>query len=103
MIAAKWHKTAPPGPSCRSTTDLGAGRHVSVDFPSHHTGRDTPAPDPLAGGPVIGVHYTFHPEGPDYLLFLKKGRDGSYEPVNGQIDPVLSVRELREPEQKGRE
>jgi hypothetical protein len=31
---------------------------------------------------------------PDYLLFLKLRKDGRYEPVTGQIDPQLSVREL---------
>jgi hypothetical protein len=31
---------------------------------------------------------------PDYLLFLKARKDGRYEPVSGQIDPQLSVREM---------
>jgi hypothetical protein len=31
---------------------------------------------------------------PDYLLFLRLGKDGRYEPVSGEIDPVLSIREL---------
>ena len=31
---------------------------------------------------------------PEYLLFLKLRKDGRYEPVTGQIDPQLSVREL---------
>jgi hypothetical protein len=35
--------------------------------------------------------------GNDYMLFLKKGKDGRYEPVSGRIDPVLSVRELFKP------
>ncbi len=30
----------------------------------------------------------------EYLLFLKKRKDGRYEPVSGRIDPNLSVREL---------
>ena len=29
---------------------------------------------------------------PEYLLFLKKMKDGRYEPVSGQIDPVDSIR-----------
>jgi hypothetical protein len=33
----------------------------------------------------------------EYLLFLKARNDGRYEPVSGQIDPVLSVRELSQP------
>jgi hypothetical protein len=33
---------------------------------------------------------------PDYLLFLKRRKDGRYEPVSGQIDPLLSVREMYE-------
>ena len=31
---------------------------------------------------------------PEYLLFLKKGKCGRYEPLSGRIDPILSVREL---------
>jgi hypothetical protein len=31
---------------------------------------------------------------PEYLLYLKKRADGRYEPVSGQYDPNLSVREL---------
>jgi hypothetical protein len=31
---------------------------------------------------------------PEYMLFLKKLKDGRYEPMSGQIDPALSVREL---------
>jgi hypothetical protein len=34
---------------------------------------------------------------PEYLLFLKRGKDGRYEPVSGQIDPALSVREIHRP------
>lgn len=31
---------------------------------------------------------------PEYLLYLKKRADGRYEPVSGQFDPDLSVREM---------
>jgi hypothetical protein len=31
---------------------------------------------------------------PEYLLFLKKGKGGRYEPVSGRTDPALSVREM---------
>jgi hypothetical protein len=31
---------------------------------------------------------------PEYLLYLKKRADGRYEPVSGQFDPDLSVREI---------
>jgi hypothetical protein len=34
---------------------------------------------------------------PQYLLFLKKWKDGRYEAVSGQIDPSLSVREMHHP------
>lgn len=34
---------------------------------------------------------------PHYLLFLKKRLDGRFEPVSGQYDPQLSVRELSAP------
>jgi hypothetical protein len=30
----------------------------------------------------------------EYLLFLKTGKDGRYEPVSGRVDPELSVREV---------
>jgi hypothetical protein len=31
---------------------------------------------------------------PEYMLFLRLRKDGRYEPVSGEIDPALSVREL---------
>jgi hypothetical protein len=34
---------------------------------------------------------------PQYLLFLRKMGDGRYEPLSGQIDPALSVREFCNP------
>jgi hypothetical protein len=34
---------------------------------------------------------------PDYLLFLKRGENGRLEPVSGQYDPALSVREVSPP------
>jgi hypothetical protein len=34
---------------------------------------------------------------PAYLLFLKRGKDGRYEPVSGRIDPISSVREMHQP------
>jgi hypothetical protein len=34
---------------------------------------------------------------PEYLLFLKRLKDGRYEPVTGQIDPALSVRQVSGP------
>ena len=34
---------------------------------------------------------------PEYLLFLKKRIDGRYEPVTGQMDSMLSVREVDQP------
>jgi hypothetical protein len=32
--------------------------------------------------------------GPEYMLFLKRTKDGRYEPVSGRIDPNLAVRVL---------
>ncbi|HEY1189125.1 MAG TPA: hypothetical protein VGE74_15835 [Gemmata sp.] len=37
---------------------------------------------------------------PEYLLFLKKMKDGRYEPVSGRIDPALSVKEVSAPLEK---
>jgi hypothetical protein len=34
---------------------------------------------------------------PQYLLFLRKMKDGRYELVSGQIDPALAVREISRP------
>ncbi len=34
---------------------------------------------------------------PEYLLFLKKHKDGEYEPVSGQLDAEFSVRALFPP------
>lgn len=34
---------------------------------------------------------------PEYLLFLKKRKDGRYEPVSGPLDALHSVRELQLP------
>lgn len=34
---------------------------------------------------------------PHYLLFLKKRKDGRFEPLSGPVDPALSVREMYEP------
>ena len=31
---------------------------------------------------------------PEYLLFLKQRKDGTYEPVSGQLDAALSVRAI---------
>ena len=35
---------------------------------------------------------------PEYLLFLKKRKDGTYEPVSGQLDASFSVRALFPPD-----
>jgi len=35
---------------------------------------------------------------PEYLLFLKKHKDGMYEPVSGQLDASFSVRALFPPD-----
>jgi hypothetical protein len=35
---------------------------------------------------------------PEYLLFLKKHKDGKYEPVSGQLDASFSVRTLFPPD-----
>lgn len=34
---------------------------------------------------------------PQYLLFLKKSDGGRFEPISGQIDPALSVKEIYAP------
>lgn len=37
---------------------------------------------------------------PEYLLFLKARKDGRFEPLSGQYDPALSVREMYRPSLK---
>jgi hypothetical protein len=49
-----------------------------------------PGPD---NGPGLMSFETKQP--PDHLLFLRARKDGRYEPVTGEYDPDLSVRELR--------
>jgi hypothetical protein len=34
---------------------------------------------------------------PEYLLFLRRLKDGRYEPVSGKVDPRFAVREMSEP------
>lgn len=34
---------------------------------------------------------------PEYLLFLRRLKDGRYEPVSGKTDPRFAVREMSEP------
>jgi len=44
----------------------------------------------------IGVNEEMSAQ-PEYLLFLKRRTDGRYEPISGQMDAALSVREVAEP------
>lgn len=49
-------------------------------------------PIQIVDGPLF---VDFQKEPPaEYLLFLKRLKDGRYEPVSGRIDPGLSVRKL---------
>ena len=54
--------------------------------------------DPADGtGMNAAMLVTFKPnDGSQYLLFLKAGPDGAYEPVNGQTDPAWSVEKLQQ-------
>jgi hypothetical protein len=45
-------------------------------------------------GTVNGTAFKAGIGRPDYMLFLRLRADGRYEPVSGEIDPVLSIREL---------
>lgn len=46
---------------------------------------------------TTGSGYSIMLGPPEYLLFLKRTADGRLEPVSGQIDPALSVREMHRP------
>lgn len=57
---------------------------------------------PVVNAPIL-VEFTFDTERhhipglsrtPEYMLFLKRMKDGRYEPVAGQVDSVLSVRKI---------
>jgi len=48
----------------------------------------------MLSGKVNGTAFQADLAAPEYLLFLRLRKDGRYEPVSGQFDPVLSVREL---------
>ncbi len=59
-------------------------------------------PGPLAytnttskNGQIIGVSSLMN-QIPEFLAFLKKGPDGAFIAVTGQIDPAFSFRDLRE-------
>jgi hypothetical protein len=50
-------------------------------------------------GVVNGKAFKTTVGSPEYMLFLRVRPDGRFEPVSGQIDPALSVRELNEPDE----
>ena len=51
-----------------------------------------PSPAPVVNGQAL---IDFQPNsGNQYLMFLKRLKDGRYEPMNGQTDPAFSLRAL---------
>lgn len=63
---------------------------VIQDGPIFVTFRTEPVSISVNGKKTIAV-------APQYLLFLRKMKDGRYELVSGQIDPALAVREMSRP------
>lgn len=67
----------------------------------HFTFTDDDLKETIGNGPRLVVFKI--EKGPkngwrsEYLLFLKRRKDGRYEPVSGPIDPVDSVREVSRP------
>lgn len=49
-------------------------------------------------GTINGVSFKAGLPRPEYMVFLRTRSDGRFEPVSGQIDPALSVRELQMPD-----
>jgi hypothetical protein len=49
-------------------------------------------------GTVNGTAFKAELGRPEYMLFLRLRKDGRFEPVSGEVDPVLSVRELHPPD-----
>ena len=48
----------------------------------------------MLSGTVNGTKFQADLGRPEYMLFLRLRKDGRFEPVSGQFDPALSVREL---------
>ena len=51
----------------------------------------------VKNGPQL-VHFRTANNRTAYMLFLKRRSDGKYEAVNGQMDPILSVKLLARPD-----
>ena len=63
-------------------------------FVLHHY-REEPDDASTANGPAL-IRIPPGPRHPDFLMFLKKEKNGRYAPVTGQTDPMLfSVLELK--------
>jgi len=52
----------------------------------------------MLNGTINGTTFKAGLGCPEYMLFLRLRKDGRYEPVSGEIDPILSIRELNEPD-----
>ena len=48
----------------------------------------------VVSAPVIHTAFKAGIGRPEYMLFLRLRPDGRYEAVSGEVDPVLSIREL---------
>jgi hypothetical protein len=59
---------------------------ISIDVHQYH--------DAEPQLPVLTQKRLSRSTAPEYLLFLKKGQDGFFEAVSGQLDPNFSVRAL---------
>jgi hypothetical protein len=55
------------------------------------------APLPLKGT-VNGRAFKAELGKPEYMVFLRRRPDGRFEPISGQVDSALSVRELHSPD-----
>jgi len=52
----------------------------------------------MLNGTINGTAFKAGLGCPEYMLFLRLRKDGRYEPVSGEIDPSLSIREMHEPD-----
>ena len=70
------------------------GRQAAAKDGPLLVGFRTKGPTIVGGG---SEKYTAQLGTPQYLLFLKKSDGGRFEPLSGQIDPRLSVKEIYSP------
>jgi hypothetical protein len=76
------------------------GQYKEKEFTLFHyreSTRPEGGPTPDIDGPLLVSFDCKDAKDQEYLLYLKKRRDGRYECVSGDVDPLLSVRRINNP------